>query len=362
MGKGRQGMGKGEHERVTAVGRGRFRLGSIRLVADDGILMQYRKLGSSDLNVSVIGLGTMSWIDCRHGVTPDPSVPPDEVGSKEMVAAALESGINFFDTAQSYGRGRAEELLGRALKALGRRDDAIVVTKTGPLFGEEAEGGRSCDLSAKRMRRTCEESLRRLQTDRIDLLLAHWPDPQTPIEETADAAARLRDEGKIRWFGVSNFPNELVASAQKVVPVVANQLPYSMISREIEREQRPFCQANNVGIIAYSPLGKGILSGKYSAEHLPPADDYRHTRPHFSKENLTRNLGVAARLRACAEEWGITPLELALAWSISQPGITCAIPGGKTVEQVRQNARAGTIAASLDLTGLAERILGASFH
>lgn len=305
--------------------------------------MQTRTLGCSDLQVSVIGLGTMSWKDCRYGVTVPPDAMPDKAGTQEVVRAALESGINLFDTAEGYGRGMAEELLGSALQELKARDKAVIVTKVGPLFSEEQVGDRTCNLTAAHIRVRCEQQLRRLKTDRIDLYLAHWPDPRTPIEETASVMNELKREGKIRWFGVSNFSNDLLGVALKHVPVAVSQLPYSMIDRQIEADRRPFCLAHNVGIMAYSPLGKGMLTGKYTADHLPPADDYRHQRPHFAKENLAKHLALAQRIRETAQELGVTPTQLVLAWTVAQPGITVTIPGARTLEQVRDNAGGGKL-------------------
>lgn len=305
--------------------------------------MLTRTLGASDLTASVIGLGTMSWKDCRYGVQATSETVLDKAGTQEMVRVALECGITLFDTAEGYGRGTAEELLGSALHELKARDQAVIVTKVGPLFTEEQSNGRTCNLSAAHIRDRCEKALRRLKTDHIDLYLAHWPDTHTPIEETAAVMQELREAGKIRWFGVSNFSNDLLGSALKHIPVAVNQLPYSMIDRGIDADRRPFCLEHNVAIMAYSPLGKGMLSGKYTKDHLPPADDYRHQRPHFAKENLEKHLALAQRIRETAQELGITPTQLVLAWTVAQPGITVTIPGARTIEQVRDNAGAGKV-------------------
>lgn len=310
--------------------------------------MIYRSLGTSDLKVSVIGLGTMSWKGCQYGEQSAPGATPDWQGSRDMVRAALESGITLFDTAEGYGRGHAEELLGAALHELGKRDEAVIVTKVGPLFGEEQIGGRTCNLSAPHVRARCEQALRRLKTDHIDVYLAHWPDPLTPIEETAGVMNELRAEGKIRWFGVSNYPNDLLERALKVTPVVLNQLPYSLIDRKIEADKVPFCINHKISIMAYSPLGKGILSGKYSADHLPPPDDYRHQRFHFAKETLDKHLDIAERTTQAAKQVGLTTSQMALAWVISQPGLTLTIPGARTPEQVRDNAAAGNLTPEIE--------------
>jgi aryl-alcohol dehydrogenase-like predicted oxidoreductase len=303
--------------------------------------MLYRQLGSSDLKVSVIGLGNMSWPWCLFGEKTPPDAVIDPEAIRRMVATALDSGINFFDTAEGYGRGLAEQLLGNALKELGRRNEAILVTKVGPLFDEETTDGRNCNLSARHVRERCEQSLRRLKTDCIDLYMAHWPDAKTHIEETCEIMLRLKDEGKIRWFGVSNFDNPPLQSALEFLPVVVNQLPYSLLDRRIDLERRPFCQEHGVGIVAYSPLGKGMLSGKYTADKLP--DDYRLQRPHFAKENLPRHLALAVKVQKIAAELGVPPTRLALAWVLAQPGLSATIPGAKTPEQVQENAKGGEL-------------------
>jgi aryl-alcohol dehydrogenase-like predicted oxidoreductase len=305
--------------------------------------VQYRTLGKSDLNVSVISLGTMSWPGCNYGDSGYSPTPEDFAATREMVRTAFDSGINLFDAAEGYGRGLAEEMLGRTLQELGCREKAVIVTKVGPLFGEEQTGGRTCNLSAKHIADRCALSLKRLRTDYVDLYLAHWPDPRTPIEETMEAVAKLKEEGKIRWFGVSNFSNDLLGAALRRGIVASNQLPYSLADRTIDTDKRPFCVENRVGIMAYSPLGKGVLSGKYDAQHLPPPGDYRHTRKYFAKENFSRYFALAGRLRELALQISCTAAQLALAWVLAQSGITVALPGAKSPDQVRANARASDL-------------------
>jgi aryl-alcohol dehydrogenase-like predicted oxidoreductase len=305
--------------------------------------VQYRTLGKSDLNVSVISLGTMSWPGCNYGDSGYSPTPEDFAATREMVRTAFDSGINLFDAAEGYGRGLAEEMLGRTLQELGCREKAVIVTKVGPLFGEEQTGGRTCNLSAKHIADRCALSLKRLRTDYVDLYLAHWPDPRTPIEETMEAVAKLKEEGKIRWFGVSNFSNDLLGAALRRGIVASNQLPYSLADRTIDTDKRPFCVENRVGIMAYSPLGKGVLSGKYDAQHLPPPGDYRHTRKYFAKENFSRYFALAGRLRELALQISCTAAQLALAWVLAQSGITVALPGAKSSDQVRANARASDL-------------------
>ena len=317
--------------------------------------MQYRKLGKSDLHVSVIGLGTMSWPGCNYGQSGYVPTPDDFNATRNMVQAALDADINLFDTAEGYGRGLAEEILGQTLEELGCREKAIIVTKVGPLFGDEQTNGRTCNLSAEHIAERCELSLKRLRTDHIDLYLAHWPDPLTPVEETMQAANKLKQQGKIRWFGVSNFPNDLLGAALRHGVVAANQLPYSLADRTIDADKRPFCLENQVGIMAYSPLGKGVLSGKYDAQHLPPADDYRRHRKYFAKETLPQYLALAERLRELAPLFSCTPAQLALAWVLVQPGITVALPGAKSPDQIRANAGASEVSLTAEvIAGLDE--------
>lgn len=285
----------------------------------------------------------MSWPGCNYGDSGYTPSPADLAATRDMVKASLEAGINLFDTAEGYGLGLAEEILGRALEELGCRKEAIIVTKVGPLFGSEQVDGRTCDLSARHILARCELSLKRLRTDFIDLYLAHWPDPLTPVEETMGAIKTLQRQGKIRWFGVSNFSNELLDAALRHGEVVANQLPYSLADRSIDTDRRPFCLENHVGIIAYSPLGKGVLSGKYDAEHLPPANDYRHHKKYFAKENLPRFLALAEHLRELAPQFSGTPAQLALAWVLSRPGVRTVIPGAKSVDQIRANTAASDL-------------------
>lgn len=305
--------------------------------------MTKRPLGKTGFRVPVIGLGTMSWPGCNYGQNDHELTPDDFRSVGEIVGAALDTGLSLFDTAEGYGRGRAETLLGRALADSGRRAEATIVTKVGPLFAEEQVAGRTCNLTAAHIMERCENSLSRLRTDYIDLYLAHWPDPQTPIEETMGAIAKLQEQGKIRAFGVSNFSDEQLAEALGHGPVAANQLPYSLVDREIDADKRPFCLEREVSILAYSPLGKGVLGGKYDAQHLPPADDYRHHRKHFDKANLDRNFAIASKVREGALACGSTPAQLALAWVLAQSGLTVVLPGAKSIEQAKSNAAAGDL-------------------
>ncbi len=304
--------------------------------------MKKRALGKLGPLVTPVGLGTMSWPGCRYGERAEEEISPQ--AAVEMLRVAVEAGIGLIDTAEGYGRGLAETHLGIALRELGCREQVTIVTKTGPLFAEEQQNGRGCNLSEKHLTQRTEAALKRLGLDTLDVLLAHWPDPETPIQETMGAVAKLRDAGKIRYFGVSNFPNELLAEALSCGEVICNQLPCSLADRSIEDGRRQFCLEQGVGIMAYSPIGKGVLSGKYDSAHLPPAGDYRYQRPHF-RENLSRNLELAATIREIAAELESEPVAVALAWTILLPGITVAIPGAKSPEQIRGHVLAMELAA-----------------
>jgi len=307
--------------------------------------MNRRRLGSSGPEVSVIGIGNMTWPHCYYGKTPPPGAA-EAVDRKEIiqiVSSALDHGVTLFDTAEGYGRGFAETLLGDALQAMGRRGEVTLVTKVGPLFAEEQVGGRSCNLSSAHIRQRCEGSLRRLRVETIDLYLAHHPDPLTPVAETIGTFVELQREGKIAHFGVSNFGVPLLTEVLRHGAVVADQLPYSLIQRDIDAALRPFCAEKGVGIMAFSALGKGILSGKYDAAHLPPPGDYRYDRFQFGAENLQRHLAIAARCRELADGLGITSGQLALAWALAQPGIGLVLAGAREPDQIAASARAGSI-------------------
>ncbi len=296
-----------------------------------------RQLGSHGPNVSAVGLGTMSWPGCRYGELSIDPVNPQS--ATRMVAAALEHGISLIDTAEGYGRGLAETHLGLAIRELGCAENLTIVTKTGPLFEGERADGRTCDLSRDHLLERVDAALVRLGVEKIDVLLAHWPDANTPIEETMAAVDSLKSAGKIQHFGVSNFPNDLLASALSCGDVICNQLPCSLADRSIDDGRRQFCLERGVGIMAYSPIGKGVLSGKYDNNKLPPNDDYRHQRPHF-RENLEHNLLLADQIRALAKELEIEPVAVALGWTLLLPGITVAIPGAKSPDQILGHAKA----------------------
>lgn len=317
--------------------------------------MPRSRLGLHGPEVSRIGLGTMSWPGCRYGERGCGPLPIREAAA--MLEAAAESGITLVDTAEGYGRGFAEKTLAAALRAAGLQGRFTIVTKTGPLFAEEQTGGRTCNLSPTHLIERACRARDRLQVEAIDVLLAHWPDPLTPIEDTMAAAAELKANGVIRHFGVSNFSNDLLAAALRCGDVMCNQLPYSLADRSIDADgRRQFCLELGVGIMAYSPLGKGILGGNYAPGRLPPPEDYRHQRPHF-RENLETNLALAQKVRELAGHARCSPAAVALAWVLATPGITCAIPGAKSPAQVRQHAEVARLLADADFLHCVREVL-----
>ncbi|MFY8217141.1 MAG: aldo/keto reductase [Chthoniobacterales bacterium] len=323
--------------------------------------MIHRVLGLHGPVVSPVGLGTMSWPGCRFGQRNAHDHGFSRVDAAAMVRTALDLGITLFDTAEGYGCGLAEEHLGAALKDAGNPDDVTIVTKIGPLFDVEKVDGRACNLSRGHLLERVDRSLRRLNVDKLDVLLAHWPDPLTPIEETMQAIADLRMSGKVMHFGVSNFPNDLLASALACGPVICNQLPCSLADRSIEDGRRAFCLEQKIGIMAYSPIGKGVLSGKYDRTHLPAPEDYRNQRPHF-RENFDSNLLLVEQLRAIADNFSTSTVAVALAWTLNLPGITVAIPGAKSPAQIYDHVAAVELLKNPSLVSTLDSLVPAGLY
>lgn len=267
------------------------------------------------------------------------------------IRGALELGVNLLDTSDAYAAGENEVLVGEAIA--GRRHSAFVITKFGWVLDSSGNPIR-LDGSGAHVRRSCEASLERLGTDYIDLYIAHRIDPSVPIEETAGELSRLIDEGKIRAMGLSEAGVATVERAHSAGPLGALQTEYSLWSREPETEVIPLCRRLGVAFIAYSPLGRGFLTGRIRAESDLEASDFRRGHPRFQTENLSRNLPLASSLRDLGAELGHTPAQLALAWLLSRPGRVYAIPGTRRLEHVRENLDAMTVrltAAELDAVG-----------
>jgi len=304
--------------------------------------MQTRRLGNSDLNITPIGFG--AWAIGGGGWS-FAWGSQDDRDSVAAIRAALDAGINWIDTAAVYGLGHSEEVVARALE--GVRNRPHVFTKCGMVWNEHRE--ISYRLKSDSLRRECEASLRRLQVDTIDLYQIHWPNPDPDIEEGWSALAQLKEEGKVRHIGVSNFDVGQLRRAQAIAPVTSLQPPYSLVNRRVEEEILPFAAREKIGVIAYSPMGSGLLTGAMTRERIArlPADDWRRNSPNFQEPLLSRNLRLAALLRGIGHRHGRTPGEVAIAWVLRNPAVTGAIVGMRRPDQVKGVTGAGAFRLTL---------------
>ena len=268
----------------------------------------------------------------------------DETGSVKTIHRALEIGANFIDTADIYGMGHNEELVGRALK--GRRQQAILATKFGNSWGPDGRGRVRADPDY--VSQACENSLARLGTEVIDLYYLHRLDPTVPIEDTVGAMAGLVAAGKVRHIGLSEVSPATLARAHEVHPIAALQNEYSLWTRDVEAEILPACRRLGIGLVAYSPLGRGFLTDQIAARDELGPDDRRRAHPRFSDENLQRNRPLAAGLRAIAGEIGATPAQLAIAWLMSRGDDVASIPGTKKPAWLEQNVAAASLTLGED--------------
>jgi aryl-alcohol dehydrogenase-like predicted oxidoreductase len=288
-----------------------------------------------DLTVSALGLGCMGMSEF-YGET-------DETESIRTIHRALELGITHLDTADMYGSGHNEELVGRAIA--GRRDEVVVATK----FANRREDGRRwIDNSPEWIHQACENSLRRLGIDHIDLYYMHRRDPDVPIAESVGAMAELVQEGKVRHLGLSEVSADTLREACAVYPIAALQSEWSLFTRGIEREIVPAARELGVGIVPYAPIGRGLLAGALTSPEDLADDDFRRHHPRFSGENLDRNLELVARVRGMAAEIGCTPVQLALAWVLAQGEDVAPIPGTKHVKYLEENAGAADVRLTED--------------
>jgi aryl-alcohol dehydrogenase-like predicted oxidoreductase len=294
-----------------------------------------RTLGNSDLKLTPIGFG--AWA-IGGGDWKFAWGPQDDNQSIEAIHRALDLGINWIDTAAVYGLGHSEEVVGRALKSTPHKP--YVFTKCALRWNEDRSIYNS--IKAESVRFELEASLRRLNVETIDLYQIHWPNPDPEIEEGWSEMAKLQQQGKIRWIGVSNFNVEQMKRAQKIAPITSLQPPYSMLRRAIEAEILPFVQQNGIGVINYSPMLSGMLTGKMSAERVAsmPADDWRRNSVEFKEPRLSRNLQLVELLREIGSEHGVNPGVVAVAWTLHHPAITAAIVGGRSGNQVEEIAPA----------------------
>lgn len=301
--------------------------------------MKTKRLGNSDLWVTPIGLG--SWA-IGGGDNPYGWGAQDDDDSIRTIQHALDLGINWIDTAKGYGHGHSEEIVGQALK--GRRDKVIVATKCGILWKEDGSDIYG-HLKAASIKVEVESSLKRLQMDMIDLYQIHWPLPDEDIEEGWRAISDLIDEGKVRYGGVSNFNVEQMKRIAPIRSITSLQPPYSMIKPEIESEILPYCAQQNIGVIVYSPMQAGLLSGKFTAERAAalPDDDWRKGDPNFQEPILSINLKTVERLKDIAARNGISMSVLAIAWTLRRPEVTAAIVGARRPSQIEETVKAGEV-------------------
>ena len=317
--------------------------------------MKTRKLGYSDLHLTPIGLGTwaMGGGDWKFGWGDQ-----DDAASIASVHQALDAGVNWIDTAAIYGHGHAERVVGKAIQD--RRDDVLIATKCGRVWeGESREIGKS--LRRESVHREVDVSLQRLGIDCIDLYQIHWPEPDEEIEEGWGAVAELVEAGKIRYAGVSNFNMEQLKRIQPIHPVTSLQPPYSMLRREVEEEVLPYCRENQIGIVAYSPMQAGLLTGRFSKERVQnlPANDWRKANPFFTSPQLEANLSIIEQLRPVAAQMEITLPQLALAWVLRRSEMTAAIAGARRPEQILETVKAGEIVIHDELLLKIDRMLSA---
>ncbi|MEZ4228758.1 MAG: aldo/keto reductase [Polyangiaceae bacterium] len=297
--------------------------------------MKKRKLGKSDIDLAVVGLGCMGMSEF-YG-------PAEDSKSIEVIHHALERGVNFFDTADMYGVGRNEELVGKALE--GKREQAVIATKFAVVRGDD---GSRFGISGKPeyVKSACEKSLKRLNIETIDLYYQHRVDPETPIEDTVGAMAELVKEGKVKYLGLSECSTDTLRRAYAVHPISAVQSEYSLWSREPEDGMLATCEELGVSFVAYSPLGRGFLTGAIKSIDDLAEDDFRRYNPRFQGENFQKNLDIVKKVEELAQARGITPAQLALSWVIAKSKRTLTIPGTRSSKRLDENAAAADVELS----------------
>lgn len=291
--------------------------------------MEKRRLGNTDMQITPIGFGAWAlgggnWVYSWG--------PQDDNESIAAIHHALDLGINWIDTAAGYGLGHSEEVVGQALAGMTERP--YIFTKCSLPWNERGE--ITASMKRDSIRRECEDSLRRLKINAIDLYQIHWPNPDEDIEEGWATLAELQREGKVRWIGVSNFSIAQMQRAEKISPISSLQPPYSLIRPQVEQEILPYCQKHNIGVIVYSPMYSGLLSGKMTAERIKnlPSDDWRQRDPEFQMPKLEKNLKFVSALAEIGERHGMEPGVVAIAWTLRQPSVTGAIVGMRRPNQV----------------------------
>jgi aryl-alcohol dehydrogenase-like predicted oxidoreductase len=310
--------------------------------------IETRRLGREGPEVSAMGLGCMGMSEF-YGAT-------DDAESVATIRHALDRGVTFLDTADMYGVGRNEELVGRAIE--GRRDEVFLATKFGNVRGADGSFGGVCGRPDY-VRSACEASLRRLRVETIDLYYQHRVDPDVPIEDTVGAMAELVDAGKVRFLGLSEAAPETLRRAHATHPITALQTEYSLWSRDVEEEILPTVRELGIGFVAYSPLGRGFLTGQIKRPEDFPEDDFRRFHPRFTGENFEKNIALVHEMEAMAAEKGVTAAQLALAWVLAQGEDVVPIPGTKRRSYLGQNIEATDIVLTGEDLSRLDRILPA---
>jgi aryl-alcohol dehydrogenase-like predicted oxidoreductase len=290
--------------------------------------METKQFGNTDMNITRIGFG--AWA-IGGGNWAFGWGPQDDNEAIAAMQRAVENGMNWIDTAAVYGLGHSEELVGKAIK--GMKSKPYIFTKCGLVWDDKRK--TSQNLKAESILRECEASLRRLDVETIDLYQIHWP-VDTGLEEAWKAMAQLKSEGKVRWIGVSNYNIEQMKKCQAIAPVSSLQPPYSLLNREYEKETLPYCKEQGIGVIVYSPMGSGMLTGTMTRERIAamPSDDWRRNSSYFKEPALTKNLALAEKLKDIGKKHGRSAGEAAIAWTLKNPAVTAAIVGGRSASQV----------------------------
>ena len=315
--------------------------------------MEYRKLGETDFTVSAIAYGAWAIGGWMWGGT-------DRKDAVDAIKTSFDSGVTSIDTAPAYGQGLSEEIVGEAIKDI-PRDKIQILTKYGLrwnlkkgsfYFSSKGNNGQNVDMyryaGKESVIEECENSLKRLGTDYIDLYQIHWHDETTPIDETMEAVTALIEQGKVRYAGVCNYSAENMKEAEKTLKLVSNQVPFSMINRDIEKEIVPYCIENKKSILAYSPLQKGLLTGKITPAYKFNEGDHRAGDNFFAEENVLKTNRFLAKIKPIADGKNATLAQLVIRWTIDRPGITVALVGGRNKHQAEQNAKAIEVKLSRD--------------
>ncbi len=314
--------------------------------------MKTRRLGNSDLNLTVIGLGT--WAQGGAGWKFGWG-PQDDEQSIAAIHQALDSGINWIDTAAVYGLGHAEEVLGKALK--GMSEKPIIATKCARNWDED---GNIVKVQTRdSIRQEVENSLKRLNIEIIDLYQVHWPEPEEQIEEGWETMTELVKEGKVRYIGVSNYSVEQLERISPIQKPASLQPPYSMIKPDFEKDLLPYCDKHNIGVVCYSPMYKGLLTGKITRERLEGLahSDHRRNDPNFNEPKLSQNLELVENLKPIAADLGITLAQLSIAWTLRWPAVTSAIVGARNANQLQETVAAGSVELSQDVIATIQNLV-----